>query len=85
MSSICQQALIEAVRVVGAAREAIEVMSDPDFDPKQHPQISAHVASQMTPRLRQALRRAGELAGFGGLPDTPVTVYSRFARDLTPS
>ncbi len=70
VSPICQQALAEAVRVVGAAREAAEVMRDPGFDPRQHPQISGRIAAQMTPRLRQALRRARALAGPGELVGT---------------
>jgi hypothetical protein len=68
VSPICQMALAEAVRVVGAAREAVELLRDPGFDPRQHPQTSARVAAQMTPRLRQALHRASDLAG----PDGPV-------------
>jgi Clp amino terminal domain, pathogenicity island component len=67
VSPICQMALAEAVRVVGAAREAVEVLRDPGFDPRQHPQISARVAAQMTPRLREALERARDLAGPDGL------------------
>jgi ATP-dependent Clp protease ATP-binding subunit ClpA len=70
VSPICQQALAEAVRVVGAAREAADVIRDPDFDPRQHPQISARIAALMTPRLRQALGRARDLAGPSGLAGT---------------
>ena len=70
VSPICQMALAEAVRVVGAAREAVEVLRDPGFDPRQHPEISARVAAQMTPRLRQALEHARDLAGPGGLVGT---------------
>jgi ATP-dependent Clp protease ATP-binding subunit ClpC len=68
VSPICQMALAEAVRVVGAAREAVDYLRDPGFDPRQHPQISARVAAQMTPRLREALHRARDLAG----PQGPV-------------
>lgn len=68
VSPICQMALAEAVRVVGAAREAVGYLRDPAFDPRRHPQISARVAAQMTPRLRQALHRARDLAG----PEGPV-------------
>jgi ATP-dependent Clp protease ATP-binding subunit ClpA len=70
VSPICQMALAEAVRVVGAAREAVEHLRDPGFDPRQHPQISARVAAQMTPRLREALHRARGLAGPDGLVHT---------------
>jgi ATP-dependent Clp protease ATP-binding subunit ClpC len=68
VSPICQTALAEAVRVVGAAREAVGYLRDPAFDPRRHPQISARIAAQMTPRLRQALHRARDLAG----PEGPV-------------
>ena len=70
VSPICQMALAEAVRVVGAAREAVEVLRDPGFDLRQHPQINARVAAQMTARLRQALERARDLAGPDGLVET---------------
>ncbi len=63
VSPVCQMALAEAVRAVGAAREAAEFLRDPGFDPRQHPQISSRVAAQMTPRLRQALYLARDLAG----------------------
>jgi Clp amino terminal domain, pathogenicity island component len=67
VSPICQKALAEAVRTVGAAREAVDVLRDPDFDPLQHPVISTRITAQMTPRVRQALRRARDLAGEPGL------------------
>jgi len=70
VSPICQTALAEAVRVVGAAREAVEVIRDPEFDPREHPQISARVAARMTGHLRHALDRAREVAGAGGLVET---------------
>jgi ATP-dependent Clp protease ATP-binding subunit ClpC len=70
VSPICQMALAEAVRVVGAAREAVDFLRDPGFDPRQDPQISARVAAQMTPRLREALHHARELAGPDALAGT---------------
>lgn len=66
VSSICQKALAEAVRLVGEAREAAGALRDPDFDPGRHPQISARVAGRITDHLRQALRRAADLAGPDG-------------------
>jgi ATP-dependent Clp protease ATP-binding subunit ClpA len=70
VSPICQVALAEAVRVVGAAREAVGILRDPGFDPRRHPQVSARVAAQTTPRLRWALLRARDLAGPGALVQT---------------
>lgn len=62
VSTICQQALSEAVRVAGEGREAVEALRNPGFDPQRHPEIAA----RMTPRLRDALRLAGDLAGPRG-------------------
>jgi ATP-dependent Clp protease ATP-binding subunit ClpA len=70
VSPICQMALAEAVRVVNAARETVEVLRDPGFDPRRHPQTGARVAAQMTARLRQALGRAADLAGPDALVET---------------
>jgi ATP-dependent Clp protease ATP-binding subunit ClpA len=63
VSSICQQALAAAVSTVGAAREAAAVLRAPGFDSHEQPQTTAWLVSRMTPRLRQALRRARDLAG----------------------
>lgn len=68
VSAVCQQALAEAVRLVGAAREAIAAIREPGFDPEQHLQIGGLLAAQMTPRLRRVLRHAREAAGHG----TPI-------------
>lgn len=62
VSSICQQALATAVSTVGAAREAAAALREPAFDPHEQPQTTAWLVSHMTPRLRQALRRARDLA-----------------------
>lgn len=58
VSPICQQALAQALRMMAAARAAIEVIRDPGFDPDSHPRISARVAARMTSRLHEALRLA---------------------------
>ena len=63
VSPICQQALAEALRMMKAARAAIEVIRDPGFDPDRHPGISARVAARMTARLHEALRLARAAAG----------------------
>jgi ATP-dependent Clp protease ATP-binding subunit ClpA len=65
VSPICQQALAEALRMMEAARSAIEVIRDPGFDPGKHPKISARVVARMTPRLHEALRLARAAAGPG--------------------
>jgi ATP-dependent Clp protease ATP-binding subunit ClpC len=51
VSAICQQALADAVRAAGAAREAIDALRDPAAAP---PRLSAAM-----PRLRRVLERAG--------------------------
>lgn len=66
VSSICQQALAAAIGTVGAAREAAAALREPSFDRHQQPQTTAWLVWHMTPRLRQALRRAGDLAGDPG-------------------
>jgi ATP-dependent Clp protease ATP-binding subunit ClpA len=63
VSPVCQRALAEAVRVISAAREAVEAMREPDFDPQQQPQVGAGVAARMTGHLCHALERARDLAG----------------------
>jgi ATP-dependent Clp protease ATP-binding subunit ClpA len=70
VSPICQKALAEAVRVVGAVREAIEVLRDPEFDAQEHPQVNARIAARMTGHLRHALDRARDLAGAGRVVET---------------
>ena len=70
VSPICQKALAEAVRVVGAVREAIEVLRDPEFDAQEHPQVNAHIGARMTGHLRHALDRARDLAGAGRAVET---------------
>jgi ATP-dependent Clp protease ATP-binding subunit ClpC len=70
VSPICQKALVEAVRVVGSAREAVELLRDPQFDPQEHPEIVARIAARMTGHLCGALDHARDLAGVGGLVET---------------
>jgi ATP-dependent Clp protease ATP-binding subunit ClpA len=70
VSPICQQALAEALRMMEAARAAIEVIRDPGFDPGRHPRISARVAARMTSRLHEALRLAHATAGPGEYVET---------------
>ncbi len=70
VSPICQEALAEAVRVVGAVREEVEVLRAPDFDPERQPQISARIAARMTDHLRHAVDRARDLARARGIVDT---------------
>jgi ATP-dependent Clp protease ATP-binding subunit ClpC len=67
VSPICQKALAEAVRVVAGAREAVEALRDPEFDPHQHPQISARIAGRMTGHLGHALQLARDFTGSHGL------------------
>lgn len=62
VSPVCQRALAEAVRVVADAREAVEVLRDARLDLQRRPEVTARVAGRMTPRLREALGRARELA-----------------------
>jgi ATP-dependent Clp protease ATP-binding subunit ClpA len=92
VSPICQKALADAVRVVGAAREAIEAIRDPDFDFEQHPEVSARIAVRMTAHLRHALYRAREVAGTGrpvasehllvGVIDEPDNLGTQVLRSL---
>jgi ATP-dependent Clp protease ATP-binding subunit ClpA len=70
VSPICQQALAEALRMIEAARSAIEIIRDPGFDPEEHPRISARVAARMTPRLQEAVRLARSAAGPDGDVET---------------
>ncbi|MGH9104191.1 MAG: hypothetical protein ACRDYD_14595, partial [Acidimicrobiales bacterium] len=58
VSPICQRALAGAVQRVGEAREAIETLSDPEFESGRHPELGARLVTQMTPRLRGVLGRA---------------------------
>jgi ATP-dependent Clp protease ATP-binding subunit ClpA len=70
VSPICQQALTQALRMMEAARAAIEVIRDPGFDPDRYPRISARVAARMTSRLHEALRLARVAAGPGEYVET---------------
>jgi ATP-dependent Clp protease ATP-binding subunit ClpC len=70
VSPICQLALAEALRMMEAARAAIEVIRDPGFDPGRHPRVSARVAARMTSRLHEALRLARAAAGPGEYVET---------------
>lgn len=63
VSPVCQRALAEAVRSVGAARKAIQAMRDPAFDAARFPRISTRVGGRMTLRLREAIRLARETCG----------------------
>jgi ATP-dependent Clp protease ATP-binding subunit ClpC len=62
VSPVCQQALAEAVRKVGAARRAIDGLRRDDFDPTAFPHLTARAEHLMTPRLRQAIERGEEAA-----------------------
>jgi ATP-dependent Clp protease ATP-binding subunit ClpC len=55
ISAICQKALAEAVRSVGAARRGIEALRDPRFDPDTLPQFASRVTDRMTEKLREAI------------------------------
>lgn len=68
VSPICQRALAEALRTVGAARRGLELLRDPEFDPRRHPQIGERIAARMTPRAASAVDRARGHAG----PAAPV-------------
>lgn len=70
VSPICQRALAEAVRSVEAAREAVEALRDPAFEPQQRPEALARIVMRMTAHLRGAIRRALDLAGSPGLVQT---------------
>jgi ATP-dependent Clp protease ATP-binding subunit ClpC len=65
VSPVCQRALAEAVRTVGAARRAVEAMRSPDFDPERAPQLAGRLAALMTPRLHQSISLASQLSGAG--------------------
>jgi ATP-dependent Clp protease ATP-binding subunit ClpC len=58
ISTICQKALAEAVRTVGKARQGIEALQNPEFDPGAHPQFAVRLTERMTTRLRQVLTLA---------------------------
>ena len=70
VSPTCQKALAEAVRVVGSAREVVELLRDPQLDPQEHPEIVARIAARMTRHLRGALDHARDVAGVSGLVET---------------
>jgi ATP-dependent Clp protease ATP-binding subunit ClpC len=65
VSPVCQQALAEAVRNVGRARQAIGAMRRENFDPQLLPQLAERVLSRATGKLIEVFRLAGAEAGAG--------------------
>src|SRR3954465_15301002 len=65
VSPVCQQALAEAVRTVGRARQAIEAMRRDNVDPQLLPQLAERVLSRSTGKLLEVFRLAGAAAGAG--------------------
>jgi ATP-dependent Clp protease ATP-binding subunit ClpA len=70
VSPVCQQALAEAVRLVGQARKTVERLRDPDFDPAAAPQIGNRIGNLMTLRLSEATRLARQASGPAGRVQT---------------
>jgi ATP-dependent Clp protease ATP-binding subunit ClpA len=68
VSPVCQQALAEAVRSVGRARQVIGAMRRENFDPQLLPQLAERVLSRSTGKLIEVFRLAGAEAGT----DRPV-------------
>jgi ATP-dependent Clp protease ATP-binding subunit ClpC len=70
ISAVCQKALAEAVRTVNKARQGIEALRNPQFDPDAHPQFAARLTDRMTARLRQALALAHDTSTATGHVET---------------
>ena len=68
VSPVCQHALADAVRKVGAARAAIGGLRDPGIDPARLGELDARIGGRLTPRLRRALDLADEASG----PASPI-------------